>query len=144
MSDCANIRTAQIAAATAAVGYDLLTGVADARVPYARIMDGIALVGSAAAGDTVVDIFINGTRKGTYSNTATGVAVDKERDLMPLDLFVGANALIEAKVTDAAATNPVVLQLEFHTPTKKAFRPYARRSTYTRSSRTSSPQTRRY
>lgn len=121
MADIANIRTAQIAAATAVVGYDLLTAQPDARVPYPRIMDGVALVGSAAAGDTVIELRINGRRVGTYSNTATGVGVDKERDLMPLDLYVGANQLIEAVVTDAASTNAVVLQLEFHKAARKSF-----------------------
>jgi len=118
--DIANIRTGQIAAATAAVGYDLMTGIAEARVPYARIMDGFALVGSAAAGDTVVDLFINGTKKGTYANTSTGVAIDQNKDLMGMDLFIGANQLIEVKVTDAASTNAVVCQMEFHKPTGKS------------------------
>ena len=116
--DIANIRK-EIAAASALVGVDLLQvspSHPDARTPFARKMDSIACVGSAAAGDFIFDLFINGRRVGTYANSATGVGIDKSRDLIALDLFVPANALIECKVVDAANTNPVLIQLEFSKP----------------------------
>jgi len=109
-----NIRTAQIAAATAVVGYDLLTNVRDARANYSRVLDGLVLVGSAAAGDTEIELFIGGKSVGKYINTSTGVAYDRQKDLIPMDIFIPANSPMEARVTDAASTNAVVLQLEFH------------------------------
>lgn len=128
----ANIRTDQIAAATAVVGYDLLTGQRDARTPYARKLDGLAYVGSANVGDTVVEIFVQGQSVGKYANSSTGVGVDKQKDVMPLNIRVPANALIEAKVTDAASTNAVVLQLEFDTPEySTGYRKTFRRKSYT-------------
>lgn len=125
----ANIRTASIPAATAVVGYDLLTGERDARVPFARKLDTIALVGSAAAGDTIIELFVQGQSVGKYSNSSTGVSIDRTKDMIPLNIYVGANELIEAKVIDAASTNPVVLQLEFDKPEyNKTYRRSYRRS----------------
>jgi len=145
-NDVANIRTGQIAAATAVVGYDLMTGIPEQRTPYARIIDGFALVGSAAAGDTVVDLIINGTKKGSYANTSTGVAIDQNKDLMGMDLFVPANSLIQVVVTDAASTNAVVCQIEMHAPKKtfkKSYTGYRRSSAGYRRPATGS-QTRRW
>lgn len=130
--DIANIRKV-VAVADAVVGVDMLQvspAEPNVRTPYARKMDGIAITGSAAVGDFIIDLFVNGTKKGTYSNTSTGLGMDKSKDLIPLNLFVPANALIEARIIDAANTNPVVIQLEFDKPdvAGRTFRRSARRS----------------
>ena len=71
-----NIRV-EVAAATAVVGYDLIQNHVNNRVPSARVIDGIALVGSAAAGDTVIELMVNNKSEGMFSNTATGTAVTR-------------------------------------------------------------------
>lgn len=99
-----------IPAATAVVGADLLSGVVFARSPEDRTLEGIALKGSAAAGDTVVDIYIDETRVGTFANNATGFP--NNDDLLPLEsLFIPAGAQVRAIVTDAATTNPINLMI---------------------------------
>lgn len=95
-----------VAAATAIVGYDLLQAQVFARSPNDRIITGIGVKGSAAAGDTVVDLYVDETRIGTFSNISTGVP--NNDDLMALeDLFVPAGAQLRCIVTDAPATNPI-------------------------------------
>lgn len=102
-----------VAAATAVLGYDLLSGNRDSRSTVARTIVGLWCTGSAAAGDTIFDLYVDGQRKGTYRNTATGLTPDMDHDYIALETYVPPNALIEAIVTDAASTNPVVTHLEF-------------------------------
>lgn len=116
MNQIANIRTANIPAATAVVGYDLLTGERDARVPFGRKLDTLIYTGSAVLGDSRIEIFVQGQSVGKYANTSLGLVATDKKDMIPLDLDVPANSLLEAKVITAATTNPVVLQLEFSKP----------------------------
>jgi len=124
-----NIRV-EVAAATAVLNYDLLKDHRDNRVPYARKIDGISLVGSAAAGDTKVEIRIEGKTMLEVVNSATGVAVDRKRDVQPLNIFVPANNKIEAIVTDAPLTNPIALTLELDKPEYSGSRRFFRKSNY--------------
>lgn len=103
----------ETAAASATVGTDLISTERLNKTGFNRKINGIGLVGSAAVGDTEVQLFVGGVDQGKYRNTSTGLAVKADTDLKKLNLFVPANAQIEAKVTDAPATNPIVFNLEF-------------------------------
>lgn len=119
----------EVAVATAVVNYDLVQNDLNAMRPYARTLVGMVLMGSAAAGDTEVEIMVGGTSKARVRNTGTGVAYAIDHDLQKCDIFVPANALVQAYVRDAPATNPVLIGLDFGRPasTRSARRPYAGR-----------------
>ena len=94
-----------VAAATAALGYDLTTGQIWATSSDDRIITGFAITGSAAAGDTKVDVFIDQVKILEAYNTTTGFPT---RDhFYALDAFCPAGSKISVIVTDAASTNPV-------------------------------------
>ena len=94
-----------VAAATAALGYDLTTGQIWATSSDDRIITGFAITGSAAAGDTKVDVFIDQVKILEAYNTTTGFPT---RDhFYALDAFCPAGSKISVIVTDAASTNPI-------------------------------------
>jgi len=95
-----------VPAATAVLDADLFTGEVWARSPARRALNGVGCRGSAAAGDTEIQIFIDEVRVGNFFNNATGFPnVD---DLLPLEsLFIPAGAQLRAVVIDAALTNPI-------------------------------------
>lgn len=100
-----------IAAATAAVDYDLFQNTTWQTVSYDRLLTSIAVCGSAAAGDTKVALFIDGQKVGEYYNTATGFpTADHDR---ALEIPVPAGARMSLIVTDAAATNPLNVKVEW-------------------------------
>jgi hypothetical protein len=102
---------ASVAAATAVVGYDLLVGLPWSRSPANRIITGIGYTGSAAIGDSAVDVFVDEVRIGTFYNTRLGMG--NKDDIFPQPgNFVPAGALVRVIVTDAPATNPVFLMLD--------------------------------
>mgnify|MGYP001608579721 CR=1 FL=1 len=97
---------ASIAAATAILGYDLFTGQVWARSPVDRTLEGLALKGSAAGGDTEVEFYIDEIRVADMFNNTTGFP--NNDDLLPLEsLFIPEGALLRALVRDAPATNPI-------------------------------------
>ncbi len=96
---------ASIAAATAVIGYDLLKDTWFQQVGYPRLMTGFGLKGSAAAGDSSVDLFIDTVKIGTFFNTSTGFP--NMDDLMPMGHAIPAHARLHAYVTDAPASNPL-------------------------------------
>jgi len=100
-----------VAAATAVVGYDLLasgTGPRFARMAgIDRVITGVGLCGSAAAGDTEVHVYVEDVFAGNFYNTTTGFpTVDH---VCKTKIAVPANAQIRAVVNDAPATNPANL-----------------------------------
>jgi hypothetical protein len=98
--------TTSVAAATAVLGADLFSGEVWARSPMNRALDGVALKGSAAAGDTQVEIYIDEVRVGDFFNNSTGFP--NMDDLVPLErLGIPAGAQLRAIVRDAAASNPI-------------------------------------
>lgn len=128
----ANI-SAHVAVATAVLGYDLFQNEVEARQPYARKIIATGLVGSAAIGDTEVEFRVGGKPVGKYTNTTAGVSstnpgsVKADVDLKRADIFVPANQLLQAIVTDAPATNDVRCEAHFGRPATTAKRPYSRR-----------------
>ena len=100
---------ASVAAATAALGYDLTTGQIWAVSSSDRALTGFAITGSAAAGDTKVDVYIDQVKIGEFYNTTTGFPT---RDhFYGLDNYCPAGSKISVIVTDAAATNPINIVL---------------------------------
>lgn len=99
-----------VAAATAVLGYDLLTNRRDAAfssVP--RVITGIALTGSAAADDTVVELKVGNTLVAVLRNITTGNPTNDH--IQPLNAGVPIGAPIQLTVTDAPATNPIIVRL---------------------------------
>jgi len=101
-----------VAAATAVVGYDLCTGQDVASQGYDRAITGFGLTGSAAAGDTIVDLFIDDVKIGTYTNTLTGVGAPGDH-VQPVEpRAIPSNSKLKVKVVDAPATNPIWVYVE--------------------------------
>lgn len=95
-----------VAAATAVVGYDLIAGNMLQQSATPRTLEGVALTGSAAAGDTKVSFFIDTVKIAEMWNVTTGVPTIDH--VMPIDsLYIPPNALLHAYVDDAPATNPI-------------------------------------
>lgn len=103
--------TISIAAASAPLDTDLIAGERWKEQPNNRVLTGVALAGSAAAGDTEVDIFVDETRITTLFNSKIGFP-DND-DLVVLEsLFIPASGEISALVKDAPATNPINLRMD--------------------------------
>lgn len=96
---------ASVAAATAALGYDLTTGQIWAVQGNDRALTGFAICGSAAAGDTKVDVYVDQVKVLEAYNTTTGFPT-KDHFYM-VDAYVPAGSKISVIVTDAASTNPI-------------------------------------
>lgn len=101
-----------IPAATAVVGYDLLTNRPDIATSNAsRVLRGIGLTGSGAAGDTVVDIKVANRTVATLYNTATGFPTN-DASKFPTSYNVPASAPVSVIVTDAPVTNAINLLID--------------------------------
>ena len=95
-----------VPAATAVLNYDIFSGEVWARTPNNRALTGSGIRGSAAAGDTEIELYIDEVRVGNFINVNTGVP--NNDDLAPLEsLFVPAGAQLRGIVRDAATTNPL-------------------------------------
>jgi hypothetical protein len=100
-----------IAAATAVIGYDLARDTTWSQSSTPRILRGIALAGSAAAGDTKVEVFRGSVKVAEAYNSATGFPT---RDhLFPVGAPIPPNEEVAVIVDDAPATNPINLIMEF-------------------------------
>ena len=103
--------TATDTAAEAVVGRDILADQPFARSPKNRALTGIAYTGSAAIGDTGIEIFIDEVRVGKFYNSAL-LTPQVNRDLQPLGaLAVPAGAQIRAVVFDAANSSAVYVMV---------------------------------
>jgi len=99
-----------VAASVAVVGYDLASNTVWQQSGKPRIIRGIALTGSAAALDTKAELFVGANRVGEIYNAATGAPT---RDhLFPVGAVVPAGEELHCFVTDAAASNPLVLLID--------------------------------
>ncbi len=100
-----------VPAATAVLNYDAMTGSVFKQSTQRRYLRGVACAGSAAAGDSKVEIYKGSVKVGEIFNAATGFPT---RDhLFPVGEWIEPNDEIAAKITDAAATNPLNLLLDF-------------------------------
>jgi len=101
-----------VAAAVAVVGYDLLTNRPDiANSNGQRVLRAIGLTGSAAAGDSVVDIKVSNRTVATLYNTATGFPTN-DGSKFPTSYSVPPGSPVSVIVTDAPATNPLNLLID--------------------------------
>lgn len=106
-----SVEFVSVLAATAALDYDIFQGNEDLRRRnYNRVITGISVAGSAAAGDTAFDLKVNGAKVMALANRATGWPTNDHK--IPTAIRVPANALVEAEITDAAATNPINVEVE--------------------------------
>lgn len=103
--------TVSVAAATAVVGYDLAVDQRWKEQPNNRVLVGVALRGSVAAGDTEVDLYVDETRIATLFNNSTGFP-DND-DVVSMNILVPGGAEFSAVVQDAPATNPINLRVDF-------------------------------
>lgn len=103
------IMSVSVAAADAVVEADLLEGEAEfATGKLNRLITGISLTGSAAAGDSKVNILSGGTIKAKLYNTATGFCTGAT-SIIPCSIYIPAGSTVQAVVTNAATTNPLNL-----------------------------------
>lgn len=100
-----------VAAATAVLGYDLASQEVWNVQSEDRVLTGIAVCGSAAAGDTKVDLFVDQTKVGEFFNTTTGLPTKDH--FYNINAGVPGGSKISAKVSDAPATNPINLVLQW-------------------------------
>lgn len=94
-----------IAAATAVLGYDMFRDEPWTVSSVPRVIRGLAVTGSAAAGDSGVDLLVGTTRIARKYNTTTGFPTMDH--MQPLEAVVPAGEKIAGPVFDAPATNPL-------------------------------------
>ena len=100
-----------VAAATAALDYDIFQGNEDLRRRnFPRVITSVAVAGSTAAGDTAFDLKVNGAKVASFTNRATGWPTNDHKQRLAIP--VPPNAFVEAEITDAAATNPINVEVE--------------------------------
>jgi len=99
-----------VAAATAVVGHDLLLSEVHRTSQRPRALRKIEYLGSAAVGDTSIDLFIGAQFIARLPNVATGLAF-KNLDMFEVNALVPAGVEMRALVVDAPATNPVAVML---------------------------------
>lgn len=94
-----------VAAAVAVVDYNLLSNSKYRQLGHNRRIRGLAVCGSAAAGDTIVALYVGRNEVGRFYNLATGFPT---RDHMrSINHAVPGNAEVSLIVVDAPATNPL-------------------------------------
>jgi hypothetical protein len=105
------VENVAVAAATAALDYDIFSLNEDLRRrSYRRVIIGISVCGSGAAGDTEFELKVNGQKFGRYRNIATGWPTRDHRKNVAIP--IPPNALVEAEITDAAVTNAINVEVE--------------------------------
>ncbi len=100
-----------VAAATAVLNYDLLTGVVGKRDSSPRRLYGIGVCGSTAAGDCAIDVVVNAIPVATKYNVATGWPTKDH--IMPCNIYVPGDSELSLQVVDAPATNPINVTMLF-------------------------------
>ena len=101
-----------VAAATAIVGYDLFEGEWFQRMAEDRTITGIAIAGSANAGDTRLELMIETRKVGEYFNKATGFPL-RDQHTIPIEEDVDEGEAIHCYVKVAPTTNPINVDLEW-------------------------------
>lgn len=81
-------------------------------MPYFRLINRIAVTGSAAAGDAAIDLWLGNTFVGRYYNTSTGTAPVEAKDYKPVGWGLLASEPIVVKIADASGTNILHIEIE--------------------------------
>jgi len=106
------LSTVSVAAATAVLGYDLLTSRVDiATGAGRRVIRALGLTGSTAAGDTSVDVKVGSRVVATLFNSGTGFPLN-DASKFPTQYLVPPGSPISVVVTDAPATNAINLLID--------------------------------
>lgn len=100
-------------ATTAAVGSNAFAGVFGQTDPKTRLIKRAAVVGSAAVGDTALDLFLGVTYIGTYRNTSAANAPLEAKDWIPVMMVAEPNEPINARLTTAPTTNVARIFIEY-------------------------------
>jgi hypothetical protein len=105
--------TVSVAAATAVVGYDLAQDEVWRISGRARVIRNIGVTGSAAAGDSEVELLVGSVLVGNYFNLTTGFPT---RDHMVGTGRGGVNVPpgepITIRVQDAPSSNPLNITID--------------------------------
>jgi len=105
------IRVAESSAGSA-VGTNLMTGEEDEIKPFPRFLQGVALTGSAAAGDAAVDIYIGDTVVAkNVPNARTGGVVVAQDDIVPVNRPIPPGSKLRVLVSDSGSTNVLYAHL---------------------------------
>ncbi len=102
---------ASVAAATAVLGYDLTNGQTWSVQGNDRGLTGFAITGSGAAGDTKCAIYVDQVLIGEFYNTTTGFPTKDH--FYEIDAYVPSGSKISVLITDAPATNPINIVLQW-------------------------------
>lgn len=101
-----------LAAAVAVLGVNLLADSPHRQAPQIRTLRSIGLAGSAAAGDSQVRVLVDQREIATVFNSATGFP--NRDDLKAVGERIPGGSEVSVIVTDAPATNPLNLMVEFN------------------------------
>ncbi len=104
--------TQQASAAVAVIQYDLLVNSIHRLSSMDREITGAGLTGSAAKGDTQVDLYVSEVNIASLKNSDTGAGGLTGLQLYPIDADVPAGAELRAVVVEAPASNPITLIIE--------------------------------
>lgn len=108
--------TIKESAAASAVGTNLMAGNRVQSAPRPRFVKRIGVVGSAAVGDSSVDLFYGNVYIGTFFNTTLGAAVLPldARDMINVSSNVGMepNEPLNVLISKASTTNILAVTLE--------------------------------
>jgi len=95
-----------VLAATAVIGYDLLTSRPNAQISNGDTINSAALRGSAAAGDTQVRLMAGNSQIGDLFNVGTGFPTGT--DMIPIGYtHRGPTVRLYCQVVDAPSSNPI-------------------------------------
>jgi len=98
--------TSSVAAATAVVGYDLFDGRISQQAGENRVLSGIGLCGSTAAGDTKVSLYLDTVKIGEYYNLTTGFPTNDH--IVGIDNRIWPSGTrVHVVVDDAPTGNPI-------------------------------------
>ena len=103
--------TVQRSASDATVGTDIISNETWRIASDSRVLSRIGLTGSAAPGDTKVELFAGNLRIGEFYNSAMG-APQALRDMFDVNVIIPGGMPLVANVSDAPATNPIYLVVE--------------------------------
>lgn len=99
-----------VAAATAVVGYDLFSDEWFQQLSEDRELTSIGVAGSAAALDTLLELFVGVVKIGEFYNSALGMVL-MDAHMVPIDADVDEGELLHLYVVDAPTTNPINIVL---------------------------------
>ena len=100
-------------AASVAVNTDLWSGHREQQKPYNRRILAGALIGGAAVGTGKIDLYVGDLRVGTLTVTTAAQGLNKNVDVLPLDINVPAGVMVHGFIVETIATNPVINFLLF-------------------------------